>query len=196
MRSFLLIANQATTEPFNLNGLPNAGRMDLVCRCIAQSLVISHGIRKNTQVLILLLGPPDPPKVLRIEGSAVRSLSPDERNIAGIIRKALGVPTSTTWRESGPGVFVAQKDLAPLLKECTSPIVYLCENGADIRTIAHRLSDNLFILGDHQGLTPSQGAIVDAHAHHTVSISPTSLQADQCITVVQNELDRVFCRIE
>jgi len=191
MRSFLLVANMAVTKPFNLNGLPNAGRMDLVCRCVAQALFISHGIRKNVHIYVLLLGPPDQPKALLIKGDKVRSMAPDERNIGGIIRKALDIPSINMWRESTTGVYVAKKDIDLLLKDSSSPIVYLCEEGTDIRTVASKLSDGFFILGDHQGLTCEQKASIRDHVDHTVSVSPNSLQADQCITIVHNELDRM-----
>ena len=191
MRSFLLVANTAVTRPFNLNGLPNAGRMDLVCRCVAQALFISHGIRENVNIYVLLLGPPDPPKALLIKGCEVRSMSPDERNIGGIMRKALDMSAIKLWRQSTTGVYVAKKDIDVLFKENSSPIVYLCEEGTDIRTVASKISNGFFILGDHQGFTSEQKARIHNHADHTISVSPNSLQADQCITIVHNELDRI-----
>ncbi|MEM3391660.1 MAG: tRNA (pseudouridine(54)-N(1))-methyltransferase TrmY, partial [Archaeoglobaceae archaeon] len=66
MRSFLIIGNEAVTEPFNLNDIPGAGRMDILCRCVSQALFLSHSIRKDVEVFSLLLGKPDPPKVVRI----------------------------------------------------------------------------------------------------------------------------------
>jgi len=189
MRAFLVVGSQAATAPFHLNGLPNAGRMDVLCRCIAQSLFISHGVRTDTEVYLLLLGPPDPPKALRIRGGRVRYMGPDERNIGGIIRKALDVEAGERWRESTPGVHVARRDLAGLLDELAFPVVFLHEDGDDIRGV-DGLEDCLFVLGDHGGLPPSCRELVDGRAGRVVAVSPMPLQADQCIILVHNELDR------
>lgn len=189
MRIFLIVGSQAATAPFNLNGLTTAGRMDVLCRCVAQSLLISHGVRDDVETYLLLLGPPDPPKALRIAGSDVRYMGPDERNIGGIIRKALDVAAGERWRESTPGVCVARRDLAGLLDELPYHMVYLHEEGDDIRDVAG-LEDCLFLLGDHGGLPPSCRDIVEARAEQIIAVSELSLQADQCITIVHNELDR------
>lgn len=190
MRSFLLVANQAATRPFTLNGLPNAGRMDLVCRFMAQALFLSHGIRRDTCAYALLGGPPEPPKALLVRGSQVRSLSPDERNIGGLIRKALALPLLPAWRESTPGVYVAKKELASLLDEHSGCIAYLVEDGRDIRGVAERLEDCLFVLGDHRGLKEEQESLVRREADYAVRLSPHALQADQCVTIAHYELDR------
>lgn len=99
MRAFLIVESQAATVPFNLDGLPTAGRMDVLCRCLAQSLFPSHGVREDTDVYLLLLGPPDPPKALRVAGGSVRSMGPDERTIGGIFREALELEAGERgWR--------------------------------------------------------------------------------------------------
>ncbi len=189
MRRFLIVGSQAATAPFNLNGLPTAGRMDVLCRCLAQSLFISHGIRSDAAIYLLLLGPPDPPKALRVAGDSLRSMGPDERSIGGIVRKALAVDVGERWQESTSGVSVARRDLAGLLDELPYPVVYLHEGGKDIR-VAGGLNDCLFILGDHGGLPPSCRDVVEGSAERTIAVSPLPLQADQCITLVHNELDR------
>jgi len=66
MRGFLVVGNKAVTKPFSLKDLAgSAGRMDILCRCVAQALFISHGIRKDSEIYLLLLGKPDPPKALK-----------------------------------------------------------------------------------------------------------------------------------
>jgi len=191
MRSFLLVANQAVTRPFNLNGLPNAGRMDLACRFLAQALCVSHGIREDVDAFLLLLGSPQPPRALLVRGGEVRTLSPDERNIGGIINKALSLSVLPAWRESSPGVYVAAKDLATLLDEHPGDIAYLVEDGEDIRETAGKLEGCLVVLGDHRGLEEEQEQLVRRRARYAVSVSPRALQADQCLTVVHCELDRL-----
>ncbi len=193
MRAFLIVGNKAVTKPFNLNDLAgSAGRMDIICRCIAQSLFVSHGIRRDVEVYVLLLGSPDPPKALKIVGSEVRYMAPDERNVGGIIRKALSLDVDKDWRISSPGVYVARKNLEELLEELSRvyEIVYLREDGVDIRDVACDLKNPLFVLGDHIGLKEEDERLVLKYAKMVVSVSKLSLQADQCIVIVHYELDR------
>ena len=193
MRAFLVIGNKAVTKPFNLNDLAgSAGRMDIVCRCIAQALFISHGIRRDVEVYVLLLGEPNPPKALKVVGSEVRYMAPDERNIGGIIRKALSLKVNKEWKKSTPGVYIARKNIKELLEELSREyeVIYLREDGVDIRNVACKLKNPLFVLGDHLGLKEEDERIVLEYAKEIVSISKLSLQADQCIVIAHYELDR------
>jgi tRNA (pseudouridine54-N1)-methyltransferase len=193
VRAFLIVGNKAVTKPFSLKDLAgSAGRMDIICRCIAQALFISHGIRRDVEVYVLLLGEPDPPKALKIVGSEVRYMAPDERNIGGIIRKALGLKVDDSWRRSTPGVYIARKNLNDLLEELSKKynVVYLREDGIDIRDVACGLENPLFVLGDHIGLRDEDEKTVMKYAKIVVSVSKLSLQADQCIVIVHYELDR------
>ncbi len=194
MRGFLVVGNKAVTKPFSLKDLAgSAGRMDILCRCVAQALFISHGIRKDSEIYLLLLGKPDPPKALKILGSEVRYMAPDERNVGGLIRKALQMKAEREWKRSTPGIYVARKDLKELLEELSAKydeIVYLREDGMDIREVACKLKNPLFVLGDHIGIKEEDEKIVLKFADRIVSLSPLSLQADQCIVIAHYELDR------
>jgi len=194
MRGFLVVGNKAVTKPFSLKDLAgSAGRMDILCRCVAQALFISHDVRRDSEIYLLLLGKPDPPKALRILGSEVRYMAPDERNIGGLIRKALQIKVDRDWKLSTPGIYIARKDLKNLLDELSSrfgQIIYLREDGVDIREIACNLKDPLFILGDHIGIKEEDEKVVLKYTDMIVSLSPLSLQADQCIVITHYELDR------
>jgi len=192
-RFFVVIGNRAVTAPFRLNDMPgSAGRMDIMCRCVAQALFISHGIRRDTSVCLVLKGEPDPPKSILIRGDSVRYLAPDERNVGGIIRKALSLSLTNEWIKSTPGVYVARKDIGDILKEIKKDfrILYLREDGIDIRK--SRFGEKTaFVLGDHIGLTEKDEKVVLRFADSIVKLSPISLQADQCIVITHYELDRL-----
>jgi len=195
MRGFLVIGNRAVTKPFSLKDLAgSAGRMDILCRCVAQALFVSHGVRRDSEIYLLLLGEPDPPKALMIRGGEVRYMAPDERNIGGLIRKALQLNVGKEWRRSTPGIYVARKGLRDLLDELSGryEVVYLREDGTDIRDVACELENPLFVLGDHVGVKREDEAVVLEYASRVISLSPISLQADQCIVIAHYELDR--CR--
>lgn len=186
MRIFAVVGHLAPTgDGFTLDDLPgSAGRMDILCRCVNAALSISHGIRRDAEIHLLLLGPPSPPKDVLLRGSAVRSLSPDERSTAALVRKALALPVGETFRESSPGILVRRGGLPGLLAGGNYAV--LSEEGEDMRTLpdlpeAFLLSDHLDFTAGEEGLLPGLPRI---------SVGPRVLHADHAITVLQNELDR------
>ena len=192
MKDFLIIGHKAVTAPFSLNDLPGtAGRMDILCRCVNAALFLSHDLRRDVRVFLVLKGEPSPPKLIRIEGSAVRYLSPDERSAASLIKKALEKSVQDFWTESTPGVSIRKGDLDELLKEIDKKIIYLREDGEDIR--AKKFDEHfdiLFVLGDHLGLTGDEEKIIEGYDPEIVSVGPLSLHADHCIVLLHNEMDR------
>ncbi len=197
MKSFMIIGHKAVTAPFSLNDLPGAaGRMDILCRCVNAALFLSHDIRRDVCVYLVLKGGTEP-KLIRFDGSEVRYLSPDERSSASLIRKALEKNAQDFWTESTPGVSIRNGDFADLLVELKTPylntgidkkIIYLREDGMDIR--GKKFDEPLFVLGDHEGLNEEEEKIIMENEHEIVSVSPLSLHADHCIVLLHNEMDR------
>ncbi|HEX7627655.1 MAG TPA: tRNA (pseudouridine(54)-N(1))-methyltransferase TrmY, partial [Candidatus Methanoperedens sp.] len=174
------------------NDLPGAaGRMDILCRCVNASLFLSHDLRRDVRVFLIMKGEPSPPKLIRFDGSMIRYLSPDERSAASLIKKALEKNAQDFWTESTPGVSVRKGDLEDLLKELDKKIIYLREDGEDIRKkMFAEAFDTLFVLGDHLGLTEDEERIVVGYDPEIISVGPLSLHADHCIVLLHNEMDR------
>ncbi|MDI9623622.1 MAG: tRNA (pseudouridine(54)-N(1))-methyltransferase TrmY [Methanothermobacter sp.] len=192
MRGFLVIGNRASTGPFSLKNIPGAGRMDILCRCISQAMFLSHSLRKSLEVYLLLLGDPNPPVVVKFRSDEVRRMSPDERSIAGLIRKALKFKAGEEWTETNSGVFISKKDLRRLLEELSNHyrVYYMREDGKDLRKLADKMEDPLFVLGDHLGVKKEDEKVILGFAEDIVSVSKLSLMAEQCITIANYELDR------
>ncbi len=189
MKSFVVVGHKATTEPFSLNDLPGAaGRMDILCRCVNTALFLSHDLRRDVRVYLVLKGGFQP-KLVRFDGNSLRYLSPDERSAASLIKKALEMNTQDFWTESTPGVSIRKGDLCDLLEELNKKIIYLREDGLDIR--GKKLeAEPLFLLGDHEGLTAEEEKIIMGYEHEIVSVGPLSLHANHCIVLLHNEMDR------
>ncbi|HSD56757.1 MAG TPA: tRNA (pseudouridine(54)-N(1))-methyltransferase TrmY [Methanotrichaceae archaeon] len=194
MRIFIVVGHKATTSPdFSLEDIPGtSGRLDILCRCINASFVLSHGIRKDVNVYLVLLGG-ETPKTLWLKGDVIKHLNPDERTTAALLKKALALEAMAEWTRSTPGIFVRMGGLAELLQDSKEKkLVYLREDGADIRSIdrSSLKGDLAFILGDHMGMTPEEESLIDQAGATVVSVGPTSLHADHCIVLINNEIDR------
>ena len=192
-RTFVIIGNKAATASFTLDDLSGAaGRMDLLCRAVGAAFFISHDMRRDVVVYLVLLGPPTPPRCVRIAGPEVRNMNPDEMNIAGLIRKALSVEDiDPGWSRSSPGIQVSSKDLKAVIDEVAPrpglDTIYLREDGEPIEK-AQLGKDTVLLLGDHMGPTPEQEALLKGW--HTVSLGKKSYHTDHCVAVVNRELDK------
>ncbi|HON81900.1 MAG TPA: tRNA (pseudouridine(54)-N(1))-methyltransferase TrmY [Methanoregulaceae archaeon] len=186
MKRICVIGHHApSSSDFSVNDLAGgAGRLDILCRCLGSAFFLSHGIRRDIEVFLVLLGPPRPPVTIRFSGAEIRSFNPDERSTGSLIKKALSIPRGDTFRESGPGVAVRKGGLAKLLTE--HPFAVLNENGADIRQTA-MLPGNV-ILSDHLNLTAEEEEMVSGCPAY--SVGPLSLHANAAITLLLNEHDR------
>ena len=190
MRTFVIVGHKAVTTPkFSLNDLPGAaGRMDILARCINASLFLSHDMRRDVDTYVVLQGEPVQPVTIRFNGEKLRYLSPDERSAAALTKKALekGAPGSGE-EESTPGVYISKRSFAQVV-EGLENIVYLHENGEDIRKIS--LSGNeTYVLSDHENLTPEEEAVLDKKGAKKVSLGKKLYHADHCIIMVNHEID-------
>lgn len=190
MRAFIVLGHRVPLTPdFSLNDLPgSAGRLDILCRCVTAAFCLSHGIRRDVMVYLVL----QDQVVVRLDGSRLKHLNPDERSTAALIQKALKVlaeSRSERELESTPGIFIASGGLADVLERVQGlglPAYWLHERGAPIRQ-AQLSRDAAFVLSDHLEFLPEEEAILDKLP--CLSLGPLSLHADHCIVIVHNELD-------
>jgi tRNA (pseudouridine54-N1)-methyltransferase len=192
LRRFIVLGHRAiTSADFKLDDLcGSTGRLDILLRCINSAFFLSHGIRKDAEVSLMLLGEPNPPKTLRVDGSEVRYLNPDERSTAALIRNAL-LQKGEGERRCSPGIYISERSYSEVLSNVSkeSKMYYLKEDGEDIRNVQFG-RDCTFVLGDDQDLNPEEEALLMGYEPKKVSLGPISYHADHCITLVNNELDR------
>jgi tRNA (pseudouridine54-N1)-methyltransferase len=189
MTSFAIVGHLARTDGvFSFNDLPGSGgRLDVLCRCVNSTLFLSHDLRRDADCYLILCGEPAAPKTIRFSGTAVRSLSPDERSAAALIKKALELPVGSEFRDAAPGVSVRKGGLARLIEE--QAFAVLDEKGGDIRS--NETLPEAFILSDHLNFTDDEESLIRNCPRY--SVGPSCLHADHTITVVHNELDRRRC---
>jgi tRNA (pseudouridine54-N1)-methyltransferase len=194
MRRFVVVSLTAPTNgDFSLEDLPgSAGRIDILCRCAGAALLVSHGIRKDSEIHLIILTDRANPRTISIHGDRVRSLNPDERTTASLLRIAL---SSRNEMETSPGVVIRNMGLPGLLDELKATRLYLLdETGEDARNALasiRRDDDATFVLGARDDVPQDLRELCITRGAKPISISPLSLQSEQCITIVHNSLDRL-----
>jgi len=192
VRRFVVLGHRAiTSADFKLDDLcGSTGRLDILLRCINSAFFISHNIRRDVEITMLLLGDPNPPKTVRIVGSEVKYLNPDERSTAALIRNAL-LQKPGGEKKTSPGIYVSERSYSEVSSNISkeSQMHYLKEEGGDIRDCSFG-EDNTFVLGDDQDLNEEEEKILMSYEPKKISLGPISYHADHCLTVVNNELDR------
>ncbi len=190
MRLFIVLGHRAAITPeFNLSDLPgSAGRLDLLCRCVTSSFCLSHALRRDTELYLVL----QDQVTLRFIGSRLRHLNPDERSTAALIQKALhlrGALRGERELESTPGIFISNRGLSQVLSEVKTRVdqlFLLHETGLPIRR-AELTGNPGFVLSDHLEFQPEELALMADLPR--LSLGPKSLHTDHCIVIVHNELD-------
>lgn len=198
MRRFVVIGQRATAGPeFSLTNLPaSSGRLDVLLRCLRAALLVSHGVRRDTVVYLVLLGGPGPPKTLRVDGATVKFLRPDERSLAVLVQKALAARgESEGFVTVRPGIAVAEGGLEAVLTEVGTATLYVLEEGAaDLREAALDGGEAVFFVGDHLGFDEVTRARLDALGARAIGVGPVSVHAEDAVVLVVNELDRCAAR--
>jgi len=192
MRQFVIVGHRAATSgDFSLDDMPgSAGRIDILARCVTAAFLTSFNIRRDTRVRLVLLGQPDPPKSIRLEGAELRYLNPDERSTGALIRKALKADITHGERASMRGIYVQRANLREVVLQIGEEggLFYLDENGIDLRDATFDANNATFMLGDHLGLLEEEEALIAPSKR--ISVGPIKLHTDHCITIVHNEMDR------
>lgn len=196
MRRFVVVGQTASASgEFSTEDLPSSsGRIDILLRCVRAALLISHGVRRDVVVYLLLRGGARAPRVLRVSGQDAQFLRPDERSLALLATKVLSAPAAGaggSFVSVKPGVAVADGGLECVLADAPGAKAYcLAEDGVDLREEALDAPDCLFLVGDHLGLDAVTRARFDALPSRVVSVGPVSLHSEDVVTLVLNELDR------
>lgn len=190
MRRFLIVGHRAATDPvFPIDDLAGAaGRLDILLNAANAALLLAHDIRRDAEAALLLLGPPDPPRLVRFQGFRLRSYQPDIRSNAALVRRALE-HRSRVEREVSPGVLSSRSGFEEALDRLGPAFVVLREGGKDIREAGLPV-DATFVLSDNVSLSPAEEGALEARGSIVVSLGPKGLHTDHAIAVVQNELDR------
>lgn len=191
MRQFVVLAHEVPTTPgLPLDDLPGSGgRVDVVCRAINSALFLSHDLRGDVRVHVVV----DDTYTIRFDGATLSGLHPDERSIAAKIDEALGVATAAIGHqpaEAAPGVTIYRMDTAATLEHLaeSGSVVVLDPDGTPLAEWTPP-PDPVFVISDHQPFTPADRATLDGIPTTQVSVGPRALHGHHVISIAHNYLD-------
>ncbi|RLE61028.1 MAG: hypothetical protein DRJ35_01610 [Thermoprotei archaeon] len=190
-RIFILYSNTGVTAPtFSPRSLATlGGRMDVVSRAaIGAFLDLKNRIREDVVFIAVLMGPPDPPRIIYIDPSdmsKVKNLSEEE--MGNIILEQL---RKTPTVEEKQDII----DLVDMLYKNGFKVYLLIEDGTDIEHYiksGHLSQKKLaFIIGDHIGF-PNDLVKQLTRKSYPVSLGKKSYLASHCVIFLNEILDNV-----
>jgi len=193
MKYFVIVGHKAvTTGDFKLDDISGgAGRLDILVRCVNSAFFLSHDIRRDTELYLVLQGGANPPKTVRFSGTELRYLNPDERSTSSLIRNALLKKLGPEEVRSSPGIYVSKMSFADVIAMLSEKgrMVYLKEDGICIRDM-DMPEDPVFVISDNRDLTDEEEGILSLYDPNKISVGPHSLHGDHCIILAHNEIDR------
>lgn len=194
MRSFVMIGHRVPTDgSFRLDDLAGgAGRLDVLCRAINSVFCLSHGIRKDCELYLVLQAPPDAPKTIRMVGSELKYLNPDERSTGALIRNALMRKDVNERRGSSPGIYVLKKGLFEVLES-------LCDAGDGKLVVLREECEKfnpealpespVFFLSDDKDPTPEEVETLEKFSPRYIGLGSRSYHSHHCIAHIQVLMD-------
>lgn len=190
MRQFVIVGHDVPTEPdFSLDNLPGTGRLDVLCRAVTAGLLVSHGIREDARVHLVV----GDELTIRFDGASLQGLHPDERSTAARIRTALDERAEAIGHvpvEISPGIQLTRLGLQTTLDDLAGEGTVCClHDDGDPVVDCSPPDDPVFVLSDNQDFTASEQELVSDVADCRLSLGPERLHADQAITVAHNWLD-------
>jgi len=191
MRQFVVLGHDAPTAPdFALDDLAGgAGRLDVLCRCVTAAFFLSHDIRDDVRVHLVLRDE----YTVTFEGPDLRRLNPDERSTAALVRNALEERAEAIGHqpvETSPGVSLTRRGFEPTLADAArdGTVVQLHEDGDPV-VDAPAPENPVFVLSDHRDFTDDEADLLADRADRRVRLGPERLHADHAITVAHNYFD-------
>ena len=197
---FIVLGHRAyTTGDFKLDDIcGGAGRLDILVRCVNSAFFLSHDLRKDSEIYLVLEGGTDAPKTVRFYGPDMKYLNPDERSTASLIRNALLKKLDGKNEiRSSPGVYISRRSFEDVMKDLSDKcrFSYLREDGEDVREYEFP-EEPCYILGDDRDSTKEEERIMSEYPYDKINLGPVSYHANHCMTIVLNEMDRRVTRME
>ena len=199
-RRFAIVGHRAPSSgKINLNDLAGgSGRIDVLMRAINATLFLSHGIRKDSEITLHLMGGEGRPRRIKFDGSVLWGAHPDERALAGQVSKVLQepLPPIGQWFELHPGLWHSGGNLQTTIDEWNKSEVTMIKLDSDAPMLwsdnnKSIPSDIGFFLSDDRPFTDSELSSLDESCISR-SLGENWIQGHIAIGIVHHQLDNGF----
>jgi len=205
-RDFIVLCHRTPTKVtsgrFRLDNLPD-GRVDLLARCASAAIFLSHTVRKQTRLWLLLQ---DAGMALCFDGNSARGMHPDERTIAAAIKRTLAVEHGAKSRaDTNNGWTAHAGSLEDRLNELLQvppgmpprPLIQLHEKGEiTLEAALPRAGDGVakhgavLVFGDQLGYTAEEEALIASRGGCRARCSSKGLLTSHCIILAHHAMDQ------
>ena len=191
-RWFAILGHRAPSKgEMSLNDLPGSGRVDVLARAVNSALFVSHGIRKDSSVILHLLGGDYPPRRVWFDGSRLKGVRPDERSIAGQIKAILKLklPPRDRFEEVSKGILHSGGGLSETLSEWSSQGIspVLLDACGEAFDKIGEVVDAGFVISDDLPLSDEELASLEMSKK--LSLGDLWLQGHSCISILHFLMD-------
>ena len=195
---FIVRARAASTDPAQfLASVGKGAHVEYLAQIIVSALMISKGHRDDTTLSLVLEDSLDFSRCLTFFGGKLGDLGgTTEAALLKVIADSLGLSKGLAKEASITtpiGVQATAISFEHLVKaKVADQRVFLLDpKGEDIRAIDLPI-DAIFLLTDHVPMPKKNLKTLVRQGVKKISLGPVMLHASQCISVIQNELDRRY----
>jgi len=189
MRVFIFYSNTGRTDG-KFKDIYHSGRIDIIAHSIIHAFFISNGFRKNIIFDLLLYGPPDPPRRIKIVSNLDTPWS--KKDIATLLSIALRKYNKKRIPiEAFPGVYVEKKEFREVVEEYIKEgknIYVLDKEGEFIENV--KIENPVFIIGDFLGLPKKEKKWLIDKAKF-ISLGDIPYFSSQVIVILNWYLDKI-----
>ena len=181
--NFFIFLKHTQIDPiFNINYLAGEGRIDLLCRAFTNVYYISNDFRTNSNLFVYFQ---KENILIKFIGAKIKKVNPDERSIAGYLKKVFRIIMENSSREEDfSWEYTSLEDIAKKM-----PSGYLLDpKGTLIEECKFPSESLVFFLGDHLGLNENEKSFLESHKK--ISLGPKELLTSQCITIIYHFIEK------
>ncbi|MFW9853837.1 MAG: hypothetical protein ACFFFG_02165 [Candidatus Thorarchaeota archaeon] len=178
-RHFIILSNTVDCrKPLSLNNLTGFGRLDVLCRCITATFFLSNAFRRETQLSIFFRLNE---LLLNINGKKAEGINPDERSIAGVLKRVFKGRISR-------GITLVPATLQEILTFHLPTVLDVHGN----KNFTELTQQDVFLIGDQIGFTDTDRQMFsDVSKVESLTIGSHVYLSSQTITILHYLLDQI-----
>jgi tRNA pseudouridine-54 N-methylase len=200
MRKFIIYSQTASTSP-KIKDLRSAGRWDILLHSIISALFASNTFRTDVILELILMGPPNAPKHIKIffeEGNTI-----SKKDLKKLIEMCLKKSKLGKVIKVHPGVYVDDLKINVVIENEVKEgrkVFMLDFNGKHIKDILYNwkeygyskkdFENATFILGDYDGFDKTVRKFLKKNTER-ISLGNQMYFTSQAITIINYELDNL-----